>query len=271
MGENFLQEDDHPRPGRRGDDLAAGRASGSPSPANARRVVDEVAERRRRSRSARCATSTSTTWSRDALVPRFREEPIAPLLGGLLAEVVRDDLHHGLVDLALDELHRWLVENPETVRRGAGRAGAVVGAAAAQRRRHRAGSTPSWSAGSRDIRDDPRHQARAGARLDARASSPTTCSTTPTPRPAPSSSRSGCSTTRRCVASSVSLWNALRRALQASLADPDGAVRAAAAGRARRLRRAAASTTPTCAAPRRPGRRRRGVRASTATAPSSPR
>ncbi len=35
---------DHPRPHRRGRDLAAGRRSGSPQPANAQRVVDEVAE-----------------------------------------------------------------------------------------------------------------------------------------------------------------------------------------------------------------------------------
>ena len=48
------------------------------------------------------------------LVPRFREEPIAPLLGTFVVEVVRDDLHHGVVDLALEELHRWLLVNPET-------------------------------------------------------------------------------------------------------------------------------------------------------------
>ena len=52
---------------------------------------------------------------KDALVPRFREEPISPLLGGLLAEALRDDLHHGLVDLALSELRDWLEENPRTV------------------------------------------------------------------------------------------------------------------------------------------------------------
>src|SRR5690606_39672042 len=51
------------------------------------------------------------------LVPRFREEPISPLLGTMLTEVVADDVHHGLVDLAVVELHRWLVANPETFAR----------------------------------------------------------------------------------------------------------------------------------------------------------
>ena len=110
---------------------------------------------------ARCATSTSPTWSSEALVPRFREEPISPLAGSLLAEVVRDDLHHGLVDLALDELHRWLVEQPGDVRRGPRGAGAVVDARRGSTRR-----SPSrlhleaGRAGSRDIRGDPHHHAR---------------------------------------------------------------------------------------------------------------
>ena len=48
------------------------------------------------------------------LVPRFKEEPIAPILGSFLIEAVRDDLHHGVVDLALEELQRWLQNNQET-------------------------------------------------------------------------------------------------------------------------------------------------------------
>ena len=34
-------------------------------------------------------------------MPRFRDEPISPLLGSTLMEILRDDLHHGLVDLAV--------------------------------------------------------------------------------------------------------------------------------------------------------------------------
>ncbi|MFW6775640.1 DUF445 domain-containing protein [Nocardioides sp. CPCC 205120] len=48
------------------------------------------------------------------LLPRFREEPIAPIASALLGEMVEDDLHHGLVDLALSELVRWLEKNEET-------------------------------------------------------------------------------------------------------------------------------------------------------------
>ena len=97
---------------------------------------------------------------RDALTPRFREEPIAPLLGGLLSEALRDDLHHGLVDLALEELHGWLVENPDTVAEVIGERApwwapprlneAVTGRIHTELVR--------WV---QDIRDDPRHRARA--------------------------------------------------------------------------------------------------------------
>ena len=95
----------------------------------------------------------------DALIPRFREEPIAPLLGGLLDEALRDDLHHGLVDLTLAELHDWLKENPDTVRE-------VLGERApwwAPDRLNDAVTTRihvemvRWVG---DIRSDPRHRAR---------------------------------------------------------------------------------------------------------------
>ena len=80
-------------------------------PAHVRRVVDEVAD----------VASIGLGKVRDdhvadfvteAIIPRFREEPVAPLAGTLLGEVVHDNLHHGLVDLAVDELHDWLVEHP---------------------------------------------------------------------------------------------------------------------------------------------------------------
>src|SRR3954449_8544761 len=50
----------------------------------------------------------------EVLIPRFMAEPISPIAGGLLQEIVADDAHHGLVDLALEEGHRWLVHNAET-------------------------------------------------------------------------------------------------------------------------------------------------------------
>jgi uncharacterized membrane-anchored protein YjiN (DUF445 family) len=50
----------------------------------------------------------------EVLIPRFMAEPISPVAGGLLQEIVADNAHHGLVDLALEEAHRWLVHNAET-------------------------------------------------------------------------------------------------------------------------------------------------------------
>ncbi len=50
----------------------------------------------------------------DVLLPRLKQEPVAPIAGNLLAEVLRDDAHHGLVDLALEEGQHWLIHNQQT-------------------------------------------------------------------------------------------------------------------------------------------------------------
>ena len=82
VGENFLQEAiirerlTAATPARRlGEWLA--------QPANAQRVVDEVAEVAAIALS-KVRDDHIESLVRDALTPRFREEPIAPLLGGLL-------------------------------------------------------------------------------------------------------------------------------------------------------------------------------------------
>jgi uncharacterized membrane-anchored protein YjiN (DUF445 family) len=49
----------------------------------------------------------------DVLLPRLVHEPLSPIAGSLLEEVIKDGAHHGLVDLAVEELHDWLVDNPE--------------------------------------------------------------------------------------------------------------------------------------------------------------
>jgi uncharacterized membrane-anchored protein YjiN (DUF445 family) len=51
----------------------------------------------------------------EALIPRLREEELSPVVGQLLEEVLRDDAHRGLVDLAVDELGRWLLHNHDEV------------------------------------------------------------------------------------------------------------------------------------------------------------
>jgi len=53
----------------------------------------------------------------DVLIPRLIAEPLSPAAGQLLAQVVDDGAHRGLVDLVLNEIHRWLVSNEEIVER----------------------------------------------------------------------------------------------------------------------------------------------------------
>jgi uncharacterized membrane-anchored protein YjiN (DUF445 family) len=51
----------------------------------------------------------------EALIPRLMDEELSPVVGQLLEEVLRDDAHRGLVDLAVDELARWLAMNEDEV------------------------------------------------------------------------------------------------------------------------------------------------------------
>ena len=221
VGENFLQE------GIIRDRIAAATISKRVArwlsePANARRVVDEIADvaviglgKVRDDHVADLVT--------EVLVPRFREEPISPLLGGLLSETVRDDLHHGLVDLALAELHEWLEENPDTVLEILGERApwwapprlndAVMSRVHVELVR--------WVA---DIRAEPRHHARQAldsmlAQLaDDLLHDPDTQART-------EALKERMLEHPQVLASSISLWNALRRVLLGSLADAEGAVR----------------------------------------------
>ena len=113
VGENFLQEEVIRERVGAADDLAAARRSGSRS----RRTRGGWSTRSPtwpRSALRRSGTSTSPSLVEEVLIPRFREEPIAPLLGGLLSRSCATTCTTALVDLALEELHRWLVDNPET-------------------------------------------------------------------------------------------------------------------------------------------------------------
>ena len=221
VGENFLQE------AIIRDRIGAAAVSARvgawlAQPANARRVVDEVADV-----AAIALTKVRDdhieALVRDALTPRFREEPIAPLLGGLLSEALRDDLHHGLVDLALEELHGWLLENPDTVAE-------VIGERApwwAPTRLNEAVTgrihteLVNWV---EDIRDDPRHRARLA--LDSVLGQ----LAEDLQHDAATQARAEALKERildnpAVIRSAISLWDALRRALTTSLQDPQGAVR----------------------------------------------
>ncbi len=112
FAENFLQEGVI-RERLEAADIAGRLGLWVREPANARRVVAEAATVTalglRRLRDADVASVVE-----DVLIPRFMAEPISPVAGSLLQEILADDAHHGLVDLALEEAHRWLVHNQDT-------------------------------------------------------------------------------------------------------------------------------------------------------------
>ena len=221
VGENFLHEEIiHERvvDAR----ISARVAEWLSEPEHARRVVDEVSDVLAIGL-AKVGDQHVADFVTQGLVPRFAEEPIAPLAGTLLEEVVRDDVHHGLVDLGVVELHRWLVANPDTF--------ADVLAERA----------PWWSPPRlneavtarlhvealrwlEDIRDDPQHHARGA--LDSMLSQ----LAHDLLHDERTQERTEALKNRllehpQLSATAVSLWNALRRALLASLRDPEGAVR----------------------------------------------
>jgi uncharacterized membrane-anchored protein YjiN (DUF445 family) len=222
VGENFLQEGIiRDRVAAATMSLRAGRWLSEP--ANARRVVDEAAE----------VTSIAlgkvtdehiAGFVQDALVPRFHEEPISPLLGGLLEEVVRDDLHQGLVDLAIDEVASWLVKHPDTFaevleERAPWWAPPRLNDAVT-RRVHR--ELVDWLL---DIRRDPDHHARQA--LDSMLTQLAhDLQSDPDTQARTEKLKDRLLDHPQVVSSSVDLWNALRRTLQSSLDDPQGAVRA---------------------------------------------
>ncbi len=192
-------------------------------PDNARRVVDEIAEVAGIGL-AKVRDEHVAELVESVLVPRFREEPIAPLLGTFVVEVVRDDLHHGVVDLALEELHRWLVENPETFsevlsERAPWWAPPRLNEAVTARIHTEA---VRWIA---DIRDDPYHHARAA--LDSMlAQLGQDLLFDPDTQDRAEALKHRLLDHPQLVATGISLWNALRKALLGALRDPRGQLRA---------------------------------------------
>lgn len=112
VGENFLQEQIIR------DRLAAaevGRQAGDwvVQPAHARRVVRESSTVLRLALS-KVKDDDMAAMISEVLLPRFRDEPISPIAGSLLSEVVADRAHHGLVDLVFDEVLTWMRSNEVT-------------------------------------------------------------------------------------------------------------------------------------------------------------
>ena len=189
---------------------------------NARRVVDEIAEIAVIALN-KVRDEHIETLVNDALVPRFREEPISPLLGGLLSEALGDNLHHGLVDLALEELEDWLRENPGTVRD-------VIGERAPWWTPDRLNDRVTarvhleivrWVG---DIRRDPQHRARLA--LDSMLTQlADDLLANPDTRARAERLKDRLLDHPTVISSGISLWKALRHALTGSLEDPQGAVR----------------------------------------------
>ena len=157
VGENFLQEDIiRERVGTA--EVSRRVAAWVTDPNNARRVVDEVTDVAAIG-IGRIRDEHIVDLVESVLVPRFRDEPISPILGSFVVEAVRDDLHHGLVDLALEELHGWLLVNHDTFTE-------VLSERApwwAPPRLNEAVTTRIHAESLRwlaDIRADPRHRAR---------------------------------------------------------------------------------------------------------------
>ncbi len=220
VGENFLQPQviaervRAAEPTRRIGEWAA-------DPANARRVVAEASEVARIGL-RKVEDRHIVDLVDQVLVPRFREEPISPVLGTFVVEAVRDDLHHGLVDLAVAELHGWLVDNHETFTEVLSERApwwaperlndAVTGRLHAEAVR--------WLA---DIRDDPQHRARAAldsllAQLgdDLLFDDPTMLRA--------ENLKNRLLEHPQFAATGISLWKGLRNVLLGALGEPDGAL-----------------------------------------------
>ncbi len=193
---------------------------------NARRVVDEVSELAAVALS-KVRDEHITELVSSALLPRLADEPLAPLAGTLLTEVVRDDLHHPAVDLLLDEAGRWLVEHEETflavlTERAPwwtpGRVNTAV-----TRRLH--AEALRWID---DVRADPRHSVRSAidSMLEQLAHD---LLEDPDTQARCERFKDRVLTHPQIAQTAVSLWQALRHALLASLRDPAGALRERAA------------------------------------------
>jgi uncharacterized membrane-anchored protein YjiN (DUF445 family) len=221
VGENFLQEAiirDRLRVARLSERVGTWLSVDE----NARRVVDEAAAVLHIGLT-RVRDEDMVALVQEALLPRFLEEPVSPLAGSLLQEIVADGAHHGLVDLALEEALRWLRENEQTFVEVVGeRAPWWSPQALNDRVTHRLHvEAVDWV---EDIRRDPHHHARGafdkflGDLADDLLHDPDTQART-------EALKDRVLSHPQIAVTAVSLWNAFRRALLDALADPDGPVR----------------------------------------------
>ncbi len=191
-------------------------------PANSRRVVAEASTvaalglRRMRDQDI-------VSLVEDVLIPRFVAEPISPVAGALLQEILTDNAHHGLVDLALEEGHRWLVHHQDAFAE-------VIGERApwwAPDRLNEAVTTRlhleaiRWMA---DIRRDPDHHARQALDSLLRQLAQDLLHDPATQERA-EKLKQRVLEQPQMVATGMSLWSAFRTALLEALEDEGGPLR----------------------------------------------
>lgn len=167
------------------------------------------------------------------LLPRLADEPVAPLLGQLLGDIVDDGAHRGLVDLALDEAERWLAGNEH---------------AFSEAIRTRAPWwTPTWLddqvasrihhevlAWIREVRGDADHRARIAVD-DLLAQLASDLRDDPDTQARAERIKARLLSQPQVADTAMSLWRALSRTLQTTLADPDSPLRARVEERLREL------------------------------------
>jgi uncharacterized membrane-anchored protein YjiN (DUF445 family) len=221
VGANFLQEDvireriDHVGISERVGHWLV-------EPENSKRVVDEVATVLHLGVS-RVRDADMAALVEDVLLPRFKAEPISPIAGSLLQEIVSDGAHHGLVDLALEEAHRWLVTNEETFNEIVGeRAPWWAPPAINERVIHRLHvEVVAWVD---DIRRDPYHHARTALDSFLAQLAHDLLHDEATQKRA-ERLKERVLDHPQVMVTATSLWNAFRTALLSALADDDSALR----------------------------------------------
>ena len=189
---------------------------------HARRIVDEGSQVLAHGLSS-IQESDVAAIIEQALIPRLLEEPLSPVAGQLLEEVLRDRAHVGLVDLVLTELGRWLADHE-------GEVAALI--------EHRApswtpvwvdkrvstwvhGQAVEWVAEIGRVHDHPARQALDGWLADMAQQ---------LQHDRPTMDRFEALKNRmivqpKVVDSSINLWDALRRAVIGALADENGLLR----------------------------------------------
>ena len=196
-------------------------------PAHAERATAEVAHLLGRALD-RLQPEDVRSVVEDLIIPRLREEPAAEVLGALLAQVVADRSHVGVVDLVVAEALRWLELHEETFvdvvsERAPWWAPQSLNDVVTQRLHL---EVVRWL---QDIARDPHHHARYA--LDSLlASVADSLQSDPETQASAERLKLRLLEQPQLVDSGMAVWGVLERTLREALDDPDGPVRERVAG-----------------------------------------